>query len=181
VLTENRIRDMQLFEIVVMGKEATVELIERFAAKGAPLIHCLEQAQHVLPNRHGVRVKIRVFAAIDKKFLKELRREGESLPHVLAKEDEDAAVENFLSEANKTPTRARKTPRAIAVSFKQGLIETFAKTPILGVECVFELPIFEALLSDQADEQRSTGCGDQCIAMKDFAEQEAIEASRFAG
>lgn len=148
---------MQLFKVVIVSKEAAVEWVEQFAAKGPPLIHCLEQMQHVLPNRRTLRIDIWVIAAINEEVLKQLRREGESLPHVLAKEDEDAAVEDFLSKANETPARTWKARCAVTVSFEQGQIETLAKFLVLTVERVFEFPIPEALLSNQTNERRSTG------------------------
>jgi hypothetical protein len=74
VLAENRIGDMQLFEVRVRGKEAAVKLVESLAAKRLALVHGMKQAQEVLPDGRGFGVVIGVVAALDKEIAEKLRR-----------------------------------------------------------------------------------------------------------
>ena len=81
-----------------MTEKTAVELIDRLATEGAPFIHCSEKPENILPDIDPIKVEIGIVASVYQKFLKQLRRESQSLPHVLAEEDKNAAIENLLGK-----------------------------------------------------------------------------------
>ena len=118
----------------------------------------MKQAQEVLPDGCGFGVVIGVVAALDKEIAEKLRRKGKRLSHVLAKEDKDAAVENFLRKPDEPSFRARKAWGAFRVLFEKGQVEPLAKLPAFGIERVFQFAVTESL-SPNENEQKTLAAG----------------------
>ena len=140
---------MQPFQIIVLGKKAAVELVDRVAAESPPFVHCPEEPQNLLPNICTIGVEIRIGAAVSEEFLKKLRWEGERLTHVLAEEDEDAAVEDLLRKSNQPTIRSGEARGRGSVLRKQRGIKPLSEFTIFVVKTVLQLPVLEPLECDQ--------------------------------
>src|SRR3984893_3008782 len=147
-------------------EKAAVELVESLAAKSLALVHGLEQAQEVLPNIRRFGVVIGIVAAVGEEIAEKLRREGERLSHVFTEKDEDAAVENYLSEANEPAPGARKARCSLWILFKKGQIEPFAKLPVFVIELIFEFTVPESLLLNKTEQKAFAAAREQGVPMK---------------
>ncbi len=99
-------------------------------AEMATLAHGPAEVAHRIPGARSLGVVEAALAFLHQQIAQQLGRIAQDAAHILAEEDEDAAVEKALGQAHKTATRAGE----IRIGFDKGAEDELAVVVVFAVE-----------------------------------------------
>ena len=172
-LDEYVVRNAQAVDERIRLEQSAVDLRQREANERAAGVHQAEKTLEEIPQLRAVFVVERLHAAASQEVPDHLRRKQHPLPHVLAEESEDEAVEQLLRQPQQLAGPAGK----IRIAQPENAVETLAHLLVAVVEFAFELAPTRPLPLDETEQERAPRIRQQHVAGEKLGEQIAIETS----
>ncbi len=164
-------RDFQGIEFGVDLEQAAVEAVDGVGSEGTALAHGPEQVAHGVPGAAALGVVEAALAFLYQQVAQHFGRVAQDAAHILAEEDEDAAVEKALGEADELTAGAGK----IGVGLDEGSEDELAKIVVFAVKGLLDGFFAGDLVAQEAVEAGGAVFGQQQIRLEEPPEEKAAE------
>ncbi len=168
---ENFRGDVEGIEGGILLEEAAVEFVDGMGAEVSAVAHGAEEGAHFIPRTGAFGIVETALAFFDEDVAKQSGRVAEDAAHVLAEEDENAAVEEALGEADELAARAGE----VGVGFNERVIDEFPVVAVFAVEVFFDGFLADDLIAQKAVEMWCAALGEQHVRLEEPPEGEAAE------
>ena len=135
--------------------------------------HGAEESAHFVPRAGAFGIVEAALAFFDEDVAQQSGRVAEDAAHVLAEEDENAAIEEALGEADELAARASE----VRVRLDESVIDELPVFPVFAVEVLLDGFLADDLVAQQAVERGSTALGEQHVGLEESPEDEAAEGA----